>query len=544
MKLFIAALPVLLIAGCAIGSRRERQEAFRAEKVESANFRYDGTNAQGYDEYLRVKDGARMVFVPGGTYPRRPYEGTALLLEPEEAQVPGYLIDKFEVTNGQFARFLNETGRGPLHTDAMKRRFTVFVENPWGIRRADGEEGERWEPQPGYADHPVVGATGLGAQLYAEWAGADLPDPDQWMKAAGGPEGRLFACASPAGEVDPEKFPSAACNWYGTGLFSTAPVGSFPDCVSPVGCYDMAGNVYERVKAPGPRMGRPEMIKGGSWVTAHPLNLRVHDLCMQPMPAAERSVGFRCVVPASGIPRIMPADRRPAPVPESRPVAPPLSSLPPPAGLLLPRGFAEGREEARQRNCPILLTLHYDTCGGCDRVRSQVFSDPAFIAFANEACVVVVGQAPHDAGNRPHRKAADGRCALWPALRCADHEAIFEEAADLAGGFRMSPGNYLLTPHAPLEGPPEPRILVGEMEFQKTGAGPDAYARKVREAQEILGPGLARSRWKAVSAAIRDLADGKPGAADALEELVEGLDPEIPIAADARKLLSAASQAK
>lgn len=531
------------MAGCAIGSRQERQEAFRIEKVESANFSYDGTNPQGFDEYVRAKDGARMVFVPGGPYPRRPYEGTALLLEPEEVEVPGYLIDKFEVTNGQFARFLNETGRGPIHADPMKRRFTVFEESPWGIRRAPGEEG-RWEPQPGYADHPVVGATGLGAQLFAEWAGADLPDPDQWMKAAGGPEGRLFACAAPPGEIDPERFPSAACNWYGAGLFSTAPVGSFPDCVSPVGCYDMAGNVYERVKAPGPRMGRPEMIKGGSWVTAHPLNLRVHDLCMQPMQAAERSVGFRCVVPAAGIPRIMPADRRSVPVAEPRPVVAPPSPLPPPAGLLLPRSFGEGREEARQRNCPILLTLHYDTCGQCDRVRSQVFSDPAFIAFANEACVVVAGQAPHDAGERPHREGADGRCGLWPSLACADHEAVFDEAADLVGGFRISPGCFLLTPHAEGDAHPAGRILVSEMDLPKSGQGVAVYLRKIKEAQTELGPGLARSRWKAVTAAIGDVADGKPGAAAALEASVEGLDPEIPIVADARKLLAAASQAK
>ena len=32
----------------------------------------------------------------------------------------------------------------------------------------------------------MTAATGLGAMAFAKWVGGALPDPDQWMKAAGG----------------------------------------------------------------------------------------------------------------------------------------------------------------------------------------------------------------------------------------------------------------------------------------------------------------------------------------------------------------------
>ena len=76
----------------------------------------------------------------------------------------------------------------------------------------------------------------------------------------------------------------------------TTPVGSYPEGVSPFGCLDMAGNVYERCWMRRGDRRLPIMIKGGSWLSPHPINLRVLDMCVQGMPHAEASVGFRCVM--------------------------------------------------------------------------------------------------------------------------------------------------------------------------------------------------------------------------------------------------------
>lgn len=402
----------LLCAGCA----RPLQPAGRLPFL--------GLNRQGAAEYWRARDGAVMVLVPGGPYARRPYEPSATTAAPEAVDVPGFLMDTCEVTNRRFAAFLNAMG-----TETGK----LAKETPLGLRRTR----KGWEPQPGLAEHPAVGVTGFGAEAYARWAGARLPTPDEWMKAAGGPEGLEYPWG--AWEV-------GRCCWQGV---RTVPVQSMEGGASPYGCLHMAGNAYERVM----HRGRPVMLKGGSWMTAHPLNLRVLDLCMQPMEAAEQSVGFRCAIGAPGV------------VPPAAPGT---------DGLRLARSMAAALAEAGERNCPVLLSLHYDTCGQCDRVREGLFRDPEFVRFANAHCVVAVGQAPGDARGRPHPPLPDGRCPLWHGLTCAEHEAIFAEGLRCVRSFRVSPGCFVLAPDG--------TVLVGEEDLPKSGDGAEVWIDRVREA--------------------------------------------------------------
>ena len=118
----------------------------------------------------------------------------------------------------------------------------------------------------------------------------------------------------------------------------------------------MAGNVYERVVMPGRRQRDgsplPIMIKGGSWLSPHPLNLRVADMCVQPLEVAEHSVGFRCVMTD-------PHPERPTRTAEG------------PARLRLATDFDAAVAEAKRRRVPIFLSLLIDTCGQCDRTRDD-----------------------------------------------------------------------------------------------------------------------------------------------------------------------------
>ena len=181
-----------------------------------------------------------------------------------------------------------------------------------------------------------------------------MPTPAQWEKAAGGVEGRLY----PWGDAAPD---ATRANFGRPRPRGPMPVGSFAAGVSPFGCHDMAGNVYERVMMQRGGEIAPTMIKGGSWLTPHPLNLRVLDLCVQPMGVAERSVGFRLVMADPEPDR---ATRKAAATPK----------------LELAAGWKQAVEEAERRRVPIFLTLHFDTCGQCDRTRAQCFRDPRFVA--------------------------------------------------------------------------------------------------------------------------------------------------------------------
>jgi hypothetical protein len=347
------------------------------------------------------------------------------------------------VTNEQFARFLS----------AAEETLGLVDPAAPGLVR----DGERWRATPGRERHPVTAATGHGALAYARWVGGRIPEAPEWEKAAGGVEGRLY----PWGD----ERPSAALANFGLprprGL---EPVGSHAAGASPFGCLDMAGNAYDRVMA----RGAPVMLKGGSWLSPHPLNLRVLDLCMQPAQVAEGSVGFRCAMD------------------DPEPDRAPRAAEPAPA-LKVARTWAEAVAEAQRRRVPLFVTLHHDTCGQCDRTRAQLFRDPRFVAFCNERLVVAFGMDPKDAEFDPHPENADGSCPLMPGISCVDHQVLYREALAVVRVFTVSPGNFVLDPFACDKG--RGAILVAERELPKWGGDVDAYLSAFARAEKALAEG-------------------------------------------------------
>ena len=74
--------------------------------------------------------------------------------------VAAFYMDKYEVTNKQYAKFLSETGH-------RKPKF-------WDDLRLSAPE------------QPVVGVSWEDAEAYAAWAGKRLPTASEWEKAARG----------------------------------------------------------------------------------------------------------------------------------------------------------------------------------------------------------------------------------------------------------------------------------------------------------------------------------------------------------------------
>ena len=99
-----------------------------------------------------------------------------------------FWVDKIEVTNSMYVKFLNETGRkeipgeggGPwLGMDDERQRLELA--------------GVQWRVKPGFEDHPVALVSWYGATAYCQWAGRHLLSEAQWEKAARGVDGRLYA---------------------------------------------------------------------------------------------------------------------------------------------------------------------------------------------------------------------------------------------------------------------------------------------------------------------------------------------------------------
>ena len=123
-----------------------------------------------------------------------------------------YYIDVYEVTNGQWIKFLTES--------------RTKVESNWRPMYSIGKE-----------DVPVANLTLDDAKAYCEWAGKRLPTEAEWERAARGPENFRF----PWGDVyDPSKSNTNDMSFNGL-----VEVGSFETDKSGYGVYDMMGNVQE-----------------------------------------------------------------------------------------------------------------------------------------------------------------------------------------------------------------------------------------------------------------------------------------------------------
>lgn len=183
-----------------------------------------------------------------------------------DVYVADFLIDKYPVTRGQYARFVRETGHRPPLASRLE--------------------------EPGDADmHPVVGVRWADANAYAKWAGKRLPTAAEWEKAARGTDGRTWSWGN---EWNPN-----ALNWNpneqrDARRVGTRPVYSYPEGVSPYGVWDMCGNVAEWT-ADGYLGDRVGSVKSGGWLTSQPYNLRpAFGGFSQWAENASPFIGFRC----------------------------------------------------------------------------------------------------------------------------------------------------------------------------------------------------------------------------------------------------------
>jgi len=179
-----------------------------------------------------------------GTNERLPDEGPQHVVT-----LPTYWIDKYEVTNAQYKKFIDATGR----------------RSPDHFRNRTYPEGK--------SDHPVTFVNWYDASAYCKWAGKRLPTDAEWEKAARGTDGRTYPWGKDFG-FDKANTPQ---RWAKLGeKGDTTPVGSFEAGKSPYGLYDVSGNVWEWTSSwyvaypgnthPSENYGEKyKQLKGGSW---------------------------------------------------------------------------------------------------------------------------------------------------------------------------------------------------------------------------------------------------------------------------------------
>lgn len=243
--------------------------------------------------------GMRMLYVPAGSFRMGREDGENNEQPARFVALDSFYIDQTEVTNGQY-RVCVEEGvcRPPVSPNATYH--------------------SSYYNSSQYDNYPVIFVNWFMARDFCEWRGARLPTEAEWEKAAGyNPQTGMRQLYPWGNEFDGVRlnFCDANCTLtkrtatYNDGYRDTAPVGSYPDGRSPLGIYDMAGNVMEWVNdwfdpryyrdAPtntnpmGPPEGSFKSIRGGSWLSA-PDEVTVTRRFSYDPSVARANLGFRC----------------------------------------------------------------------------------------------------------------------------------------------------------------------------------------------------------------------------------------------------------
>jgi len=239
------------------------------------------------DDAIRLENAIAEI----GTMSQRPDDMDELIMQrddltqagqPATRRVGAFWIDKYEVTNFEYASFIEATG--------------YPAPESWGNA----------QPPPGKDDHPVVGVGYASAREYARWAGKRLPGLEHWVRAFRGEKNWFYPWGDEfdpwTGGVDSSDGnlgagrPNVIENGNAQG---TTPVGDTPKDVSLFGVFNLVGNVreiiYERAKIEKDTF--LIQVKGADWNSEGEVDA-IGSLrrLLSEEEMSDYEIGFRCVL--------------------------------------------------------------------------------------------------------------------------------------------------------------------------------------------------------------------------------------------------------
>lgn len=231
----------------------KRKQAAEAKRIELENKRKE---EEANNNKLIIPE--NMVLVKGGTFRFGKDKKKALVT------LDDFYISKYQVTNQEYATFLNEKGN-------QKESNVTWLDMNSSYCKIKKNQ-NKFTTEKGFENHPVVKVSWFGAKAYCEWKDGRLATESEWEFAARGGNKTKDYTYSGSNNID-------EVAWYKENSKSQLhEVGLKKE--NELGLYDMSGNVWEwcndwfgsdyfntkELKNPlGPKYRSSRVLRGGSW---------------------------------------------------------------------------------------------------------------------------------------------------------------------------------------------------------------------------------------------------------------------------------------
>lgn len=238
--------------------------------------------------------------------------GPFIYQDNQKATTKEFWIDQYEVTIGQYARFLAHLRAHPEDAkkfaapDQPKTKTShepKLLPDMWKAMHSKAKRQGTYRNVPIDLNCPIFGIDWYDAYAYAKWRGGRLPTEQEWEKAARGPDGNIYPWGNKVERsilarvnTSQDYIPEPGVRQKGDfdGFVHWAPVDATPADRSFYNVFNMAGNVSEWTASfEGSGVSRLPVIRGGSYNSdGFDLTRRVVVL---PAEVGDFRVGFRVV---------------------------------------------------------------------------------------------------------------------------------------------------------------------------------------------------------------------------------------------------------